>query len=359
MISFFGIVHGCGGCGTEALGAIELLRSKSVPVRCIVPTGDPCINEGNANADYLRSLGVELRTYEPGLFSQCPILMSFGEHKLFEYIKENDDRPGWVVYSDCMYYVTDNEVEQYAAGYIDEFFFQTKALEDKHGPEICKRAGKPVKGHGGYKAYLNPRSSYFPLPFSNARDFGTFRVCRVTRDDEDKWHPDTWRMFASITAPCPITIEVAGWGMNGASKIGDPTTPGNKWNGELNLSCHSQRDLAQMSGLYSVSHVLLHICDPAAEESLGRTFLEAMASGVVVIADNRGGAKELIRNGETGFLVSSPDEAAFRASEMAFYPARRRAIVAQAYAALTHGGHADPEACWPWWKRLLDLHGGK
>ncbi|MCK5084568.1 MAG: glycosyltransferase family 4 protein, partial [Candidatus Pacebacteria bacterium] len=42
-------------------------------------------------------------------------------------------------------------------------------------------------------------------------------------------------------------------------------------------------------------------------EGFGITFLEAMAHGTPVIGGNVGGTKELIKNGENGFLVNPGD----------------------------------------------------
>lgn len=360
MINFFGIVHQCGGCGTEILGAIELLRSRKVPVRMIVPPGDPIIDHGNPAADYLRDkLGVTLVQYTPGMFKECQVLMSFGEGvRLFPLIRENNDRPGYFVYSDCMHYATDDEIAAHREGLIDEFFFQSRALADKLGPIIARRAHKAVKARSGYKAFINTKSRYLPLRFRTERDDKTFRALKICRDDPDKWHPDTWRMFCGVTAPAgaSVQIEIAGFGPEAAAKVGDPTATDNscKWHNELNVTLHQHiHDSQTLSELYARSHVLVHVCDYQWEEALGRIMLEAQAAGVVVIADNRGGAKELITDKETGFLVDSPDEAAFRASELAFYPNMRRAIASQAYAQLVTTGHGNPDACWPWWADLL------
>lgn len=47
---------------------------------------------------------------------------------------------------------------------------------------------------------------------------------------------------------------------------------------------------------------------PSRYESLGLTFLEAMAHGVPVIGVNTGGVPEVIRDGETGFVLPSSDD---------------------------------------------------
>jgi glycosyltransferase involved in cell wall biosynthesis len=52
---------------------------------------------------------------------------------------------------------------------------------------------------------------------------------------------------------------------------------------------------------------------PSSSESLSNAILESMAAGVPVVAANVGGNPELIRDGQTGFLVAQEDEAFERA----------------------------------------------
>jgi glycosyltransferase involved in cell wall biosynthesis len=50
---------------------------------------------------------------------------------------------------------------------------------------------------------------------------------------------------------------------------------------------------------------------PSTHEGLPYTLLEAMAMGVPVIASNVGGLAEVLRHGETGFLVDPTDVGGF------------------------------------------------
>jgi len=355
-INFFGIVHACGGCGSEALGAVELLRSKGVSVRMIVPPSDPIIDRGNAAADYLRAIGVELAQYRPGLFNDCGVIVCLGEKKMFDLIREYNDRPRYIVYSDCMGTETDIEVEAHKDGLVDEFLFQSKRHADAVGPAIARRAHKAVTVRSGYKAFINTNSPYFPIRFKQDKPTDVFTAIKAGRDDADKWHPDTWRMFCGISAPNPtkVQVEIAGWGENASDKVGNPCLDGNMWRNQFNVTLHEHNhDVKWMSELYARSHVLVHILDYNCEEALGRVILEAQASGVVAITDKRGGPIDLIEHGATGFLCDAPDEASFYASECAFHDGLRRSIASQAYTRLVTEGHGSPESCWPWWADLL------
>jgi glycosyltransferase involved in cell wall biosynthesis len=67
---------------------------------------------------------------------------------------------------------------------------------------------------------------------------------------------------------------------------------------------------------------------PAVDEPFGRTLIEAMLLGTVVVAAASGGNPEALRDGITGRLVPPDDAAAFaaRTLELAADPARRRAL---------------------------------
>lgn len=66
-------------------------------------------------------------------------------------------------------------------------------------------------------------------------------------------------------------------------------------------------DPVRKKELLSNAYALLHMINY--DEAFGLGVVEALASGTPVIARNRGSMPELIREGETGFLVSSVDEA--------------------------------------------------
>ncbi len=65
----------------------------------------------------------------------------------------------------------------------------------------------------------------------------------------------------------------------------------------------SERKTELLSNAYTLLHMINY------DEAFGLGVVEAMASGTPVIAMNRGSMAELIRDGETGFLVNSVEEA--------------------------------------------------
>jgi glycosyltransferase involved in cell wall biosynthesis len=67
---------------------------------------------------------------------------------------------------------------------------------------------------------------------------------------------------------------------------------------------HWLGDVKDVRAWYQYAEVMLM---PAEKESFGRVIVEAMASGLPVVASNDGGIPEIFNNGEEGFLVKPGD----------------------------------------------------
>jgi len=63
----------------------------------------------------------------------------------------------------------------------------------------------------------------------------------------------------------------------------------------------------RVAEFYAIADVF--VCPSLWPEPFGRVNLEAMASGLPVVATRRGGIPEAVRHGKTGFLVSHPKDA--------------------------------------------------
>lgn len=83
--------------------------------------------------------------------------------------------------------------------------------------------------------------------------------------------------------------------------------------------------------------ILFH---PTSNESFGRIFIEAMASGIPIVAVNEGGALEMVKDGINGFLVNADDTklASLKINQLAESPELRnimgrsgRSLVEQRY----------------------------
>jgi glycosyltransferase involved in cell wall biosynthesis len=90
-----------------------------------------------------------------------------------------------------------------------------------------------------------------------------------------------------------------------------------------------------------------------AEENWPRSGLEAMATGVPIVTENRWGWREMIRHGETGFLCNDESEVACYAGRLARDEDLRMEIACRARASLEKE-LAEPERIWMGWRKLFE-----
>ncbi|MDX1607682.1 MAG: glycosyltransferase family 4 protein [Candidatus Spechtbacterales bacterium] len=74
---------------------------------------------------------------------------------------------------------------------------------------------------------------------------------------------------------------------------------------DLNVKFSDHVYIDKMPDIYREHDILVH---PSYSEAQGMTIMEAMASGLAVVAFNTSGPKDLVEEGRTGFLVSSGDK---------------------------------------------------
>lgn len=137
---------------------------------------------------------------------------------------------------------------------------------------------------------------------------GILRVGMIARmNDAVKNHPAFLRMAALLAAKHPRVQYVL---------VGDGPLRGEleKLAADLGLADHvlflgDRKDIAGV--LASLDITVL----PSRSESLSNVILESMAAGVPVVATDVGGNRELLSNGETGFLTPEDDAAIATAVE--------------------------------------------
>lgn len=79
------------------------------------------------------------------------------------------------------------------------------------------------------------------------------------------------------------------------------------------ISIYPNLSFEKLKTLYSESSIYWHASgygeeDPTKMEHFGITTVEAMASGCIPVVVNLGGQKEIVENGENGFLWNNPEE---------------------------------------------------
>lgn len=183
-----------------------------------------------------------------------------------------------------------------------------------------------------------------PFPYRPARPPRAgepYHVGRISRPHTEKFPADLWATFAELHRRHPIIAHVLGWSPDAEEKCGPPPPwarvypPGSMTAGQF-LPC---------------LHALVQMTDPAGPaENWPRVGLEAMAAGVPIVADRRGGWKEMLQDAHNGFLVDSPADAVDRLDALLHFAPLRHAIANAAHFAML--ALTDPETIGQAW---LDL----
>lgn len=147
----------------------------------------------------------------------------------------------------------------------------------------------------------------FPRVAREAPADGAWKLVQACRLIEKKGLPVTLRAFAALRNRFPkSTLTIGGDGPMEAelkalaAELG--VADAVEWPGFL--------DETQLNALYARSHILLHpsqITEDQNQEGVPNAMLEAMSTGLPVLATLHGGIPEAVTHGRSGFLVAERD----------------------------------------------------
>ncbi len=185
------------------------------------------------------------------------------------------------------------------AGHDVEVVYTSKALQQLHG------------GHGA--VLESPIDVQRFHPARAPRPARPFTVGRLSRDLRSKHHEDDPRLWRALAqAGCRVRLMGATcFAEELAGHPGIELLPAGAEDPALflrSLDCFVYRT---STGWF---------------EAYGRVVMEAMATGLAVVVGDRGGYVEQLRDGETGHVVSSTDEAIARVLALAGDPDRAAAL---------------------------------
>ncbi len=243
-----------------------------------------------------------------------------------------------IVWLGCMNWLFPAERLHYRRrGTFDRHIFQSRYQQDQLGPQLAAYGYDASRGRIIRGAFDVGEFPFRPLPHTPGE---TFVIGRLSRAEADKFSPRTWAIYGR--APQPMAARVMGWNASVQARLGPPP----RWAECLPPGAETpQTFLARL-------HCLAQAGGSAAE-NWPRAGLEAMAAGVPLVADRRGGWPEMIRHGQTGYLCESDDEMAESIAQLGADPAGRRRIAQQARHSV-ETELADRETFWQQWRDLLE-----
>ena len=153
-------------------------------------------------------------------------------------------------------------------------------------------------------------SSRFPFIEKRSEEF--FGCGRMSRQDRDKYSSNTLHIYEYFVAPQPKRGLFVGFDKRSEEKVGIPYA----W-----IQTALDHTQCNQQDFYRHCEIVLQPSDTT--ENWPRVGLEAMASGSILIVDNRGGWRRQVHHGVTGWLCDNERDFIYYASKMAYEPSFR------------------------------------
>lgn len=308
-------VHGFpglyGGASTELHHQIIAWRQMGIEVH-LIPNWPAC---GEPLYPEMLERGVVI--HEPNDFSVLEAgdpIFGFCSGEFLQSLPEIRGRTRRTVFLNCMTWLFDREREAMAQGLIAMFLYQNEAVRLNHMPELRVLNDDPRIRFATFK----PHFANEHFPFVRERCGEHFGCGRISRQDADKFAANTLHIYEYFVAPKWKQGLFLGFDQRSEQKIGKPFD----W---IRVAC-DQNEVSQQD-FYRHCEIVLQPTDTT--ENWPRVGLEAMASGSVLVVDNRGGWQQMIEHGRTGWLCNNEREFIYFASKMAYEP-NLRADMAEA-----------------------------
>jgi hypothetical protein len=203
-------------------------------------------------------------------------------------------------------------------GVFDRYVFQSRFQQEELMPQLKRFGFREGQGRLIRGAFDVEEFPFQPRPHRKGEEFV---VGRLSRAAVEKFSPRTWDIFNRV--PHAVRVRILGWNSLVAAKIGAPPpeaqclAPGAETAADFLRSLHA---VMQANG--------------QAVENWPRVGLEAMAAGVPLVVENRGGWREMIRHEQIGFLCDTSEEMAYHTARLAYDEPLRQRVIQQARHAL-------------------------
>jgi len=243
-----------------------------------------------------------------------------------------------IVWANCMNWMFAQEKRHYSLfGPFEAYMFQSEHQRNTLAPELAKWGVRTDQCHRIPGAFDPDEFTFAPRQHASA---DPFVIGRISRASPDKFSTNTWPILDRVDYPSK-KYRVLGWADVVGKTIGKPP----KW-----AEClESQAE--PVDRFLGSLHAYCQI-NGQATENWPRTGLEAMASGVPIVVEARGGWPEMIDHGQTGFLGNTDAELAHWLAHLAYDEDRRLEVAARAFHRLVTD-LADPQRIADGWQKLF------
>lgn len=301
-----------GGADTELDHQIRVWSALGMKIH-IIHTG--------ALDDNLKAMKMEERgciIHEPKDWSKCagmPVI-SYCNGEFLKNLNEIKKYAKTTIWVNCMCWLFPAEKEAHKNGLIDYFLYQTDHARERVQNDL-------ISINKNYKwCKISPYFHAADFPFLDKKDSNKFKFGRISRDDVDKFNKMQFWIYETMVAPKLKEGIVLGFSDKVRTKCG-----GSGWREPNWVKCFSAGSLRAQDVYYNAD-CIIQACDTY--ENLPRVAFEAMSSGSLLIVDDRGGWREQVNHGQTGFLCKDHKEFVYYSSRAAHEHAERKMMIENA-----------------------------
>lgn len=328
-----------GGANTELWHTLKLWRGAGIAVT-LIPTWPGHMANPDPWQDRIGKLGCRVIRTTPQDLHRVPglpgsIVVSFCNTRFLEAAGAFQGLGCPIVWVNCMVWPFPQERRRlHTHDLFDRYVFHCEYQRTKYVPALRKHGYTDGIGtiiHGAFDP------AEFPERIKRHPSGERFIIGRLSRASPDKFPQDLWEQYHKIPHPC--SVRVMGWG----AELQDRCGPAPKWAQTLEECQETPQDF------FAAIHALVPGFGALAAENWPRVGLEAMAAGVPIVAENRGGWPELL--GDAGILVDSIDEQAYRVGRLAYDEQYRIGVINAQHWRLN--AIAEPEGIAKQWTTLF------
>lgn len=302
-----------GGAGTELHHQILAWRHMGMEVH-LIPTSagyprEPLYQE-------MLTLGVTIHAAHDWTPLQPEdALLGFCNADFLNRLPEIRRHTKRTVFLNCMTWLFEKEKQRMAKGEIAMFLYQNEDVHQEQMPKLRALNDNPDIRFLTFTPYFADEQ----FPFIEHRSDEFFGCGRISRKDADKFAANTLHIYDYFVAPKMKRAIFLGFDQRSQAKIGKPFD----W-----IRVAADQSQISQQEFYRHCEIILQPSDTT--ENWPRIGFEAMASGSVLIVNNRGGWQRMVRHGETGWLCDHERDFIYYASKMAYEPHQRADMAAAA-----------------------------
>jgi glycosyltransferase involved in cell wall biosynthesis len=302
-----------GGAGTELHHQILVWRHIGVEVH-LIPTNAGYPREPLYHA--MIGLGVQVHPAHDwsAIRPEDPIL-GFCNADFLNRLPEIRQHTKRTVFLNCMTWLFEKEKQRMAQGEIAMFLYQNEDVRQEQMPKLRALNDDSEIRFLTFRPYFC--DDLFPFIHERSAEF--FGCGRISRQDADKFAANTLHIYEYFVSPKWKRAIFLGFDQRSQVKIGKPFD----W-----IRTAADHNQVSQQEFYKHCEIILQPSDTT--ENWPRIGFEAMASGSVLIVNNRGGWRRMVEHGKTGWLCDHERDFIYYASKMAYEPNLRSDVAAAA-----------------------------